>query len=157
MQTLYDFATPERLVGLLIRERAKCCHKNAKKPLPKDRYANGCVNDDESIRLQLSKMMPHRHDWVKPRQNNRSRMADGKVDKKAVNIKALKLTIKRDRKLRNNPTQNTFQPAFNNNGQVSGQTTGSFNTSVFQNTQQMQPTVNEPDKNGVPNYVRKRK
>lgn len=30
-------------------------------------------------------------------------MADGKVDKKAVNIKALKLTIKRDRKLRNNP------------------------------------------------------
>lgn len=57
----------------------------------------------------------------------------------------------------NNPTQSNFQPAFNNNGQVSGQTS-SFNTGAFQNTQQqLQPTVNEPDKNGVPTYVRKRK
>ena len=58
----------------------------------------------------------------------------------------------------NNPTQNNFQPVFNSNGQVSGQSTSSFNTGTFQNTQQqVQPATNEPDKNGVPSYVRRRK
>lgn len=57
----------------------------------------------------------------------------------------------------NNPTQTNYQPSFNSNGQVSGQTTTTFNTSAFQQ-QQTQPAVNnEPDKNGVPSYLRRRK
>lgn len=100
MQSLYDYATPERLTMLLIRERVKCCRKNAKaRPFTKEELEGSDVSDTESVRLQLSRMMPRRYDWVRPDSKDRGRKADGTSDRKAMNAKALKLTIWRDRQL----------------------------------------------------------
>ena len=96
MKTLLEFADEKMLTRLLVKERAKCRKKN------RDSKDHGldkeCALDDLKLAQQLSRMMPPRHTWVKPRR--RKKLANGVSDRSRNAARALWLTIERDRKRR---------------------------------------------------------
>lgn len=111
MESLFEFATPERLTKLLIKERAKCRRrnrseysskkKNEKKSKKKSKKKNrrrlnrDCDIDSLSTRKVLSRIMPPRYTWVRP--SKRIYLKNGAMDTSKNAEKALWLTIKRDR------------------------------------------------------------
>lgn len=94
MKTLLEFATEDVLTSLLIKERAKCRRRNRSDKhhtLSKD-----CDLLELSSRKMLSRIMPPRRLWVRPKK--RKRLDNGAVDTSKNAEKALHLTIKRNRK-----------------------------------------------------------
>lgn len=97
MQTLLEYVTKDNkiLIDLLVKERAKCRKRNHSEThhhLDKDIPVFELTN-----RKQLSRLMPQRRTWVRPKK--RETLPNGAIDRKKNAIKALKLTIKRDRGL----------------------------------------------------------
>ena len=93
--TLLEFSTDKILTDLLVKERAKCRSRNRSEThhrLEKDCQMEGLTN-----RKKLSRMMPPRYTWVRPKK--REKMADNTIDKSKNAEKSLRMTIKRDRKL----------------------------------------------------------
>ena len=91
--TLLEFATDQMLTNLLVKERAKYLARNRSdkhKRLDKD-----CDLFELTPRKMLSRMMPPRRFWVKPRK--RKPLANKSNGKRKIAEKALLLTIKRDR------------------------------------------------------------
>ena len=109
METLYDFATPEKIQALLVKERVKCCKKNRKqndrcrnhndKSHPKPFNYKDHLNestDEMSIRIGIDFLMPPRGSWMRPSKRIRK---DPYYDAKAILIHSLTSTLKRDKKL----------------------------------------------------------
>ena len=109
METLYDFATPEKIQALLVKERVKCCKKNRKqndrcrnhndksRPKPFNYYNHLNESTDEmSIRIGIDFLMPPRGSWMRPSKRIRK---DPDYDAKAILIHSLTSTLKRDKKL----------------------------------------------------------
>lgn len=101
MKTLLEYATDTRLTTLLIKERVKCRRKYVERA---KNHVGSFVEDDGSKVLAkidfLTTIMPCRNRWVRLKNRSKCLMADGKVDKRMMAIKSLKLTIARDRKLK---------------------------------------------------------
>ncbi len=91
-KTLLDFATDEMLFILLAKERAKYRKRNStakNHKLDKDCDINGLTN-----RKKLSRMMPPRSKWVRPKK--RKDLGKGALALRKVTEKSLLLTYKRD-------------------------------------------------------------
>lgn len=91
-KTLLEFATDEMLFNLLAKERAKYRKRNynAKEHvLKRDLDINGLTN-----RIKLSRMMPPRAKWVRPRK--RKYLGKGSLASRRIAEKALSLTYKKD-------------------------------------------------------------
>ena len=96
--TLLEFSTNKILTALLVKERAKCRKRNnseAHHRLDKD-----CPIEELTARKMLSRMMPPRYTWVRPKK--REVLHNEATDKSKNAEKALWLTIQRDRKLQTN-------------------------------------------------------
>ncbi|MBR5117070.1 MAG: hypothetical protein IK100_00320 [Muribaculaceae bacterium] len=96
--TLLEFASEKVITLLLVKERSKCRKHN--KTDKKNRLDQECDIYSLSRRKMLSRMMPPRHTWVRP--SKRSRLPNRAADTSKNTIKALLLTIDRDRKLSKN-------------------------------------------------------
>ena len=96
METLIEYANTTHLTRLLIKERAKYRRRNRNDKhhtLDKD-----CPIEELTNRKMLSRLMPPRYTWVRPRKSKKETLTNGMTDtsrKKAE--KALLQTIKRDR------------------------------------------------------------
>ena len=91
-KTLLEFATDEILFNLLAKERAKYRRRNrdAKKhDLDRNLDFNGLFN-----RIKLSRMMPPRANWVRPRK--RKKLRKGSLASRRIAEKAMNLTYKKD-------------------------------------------------------------
>lgn len=101
MKTLLEYATDTRLTTLLIKERVKCRRKYVERAR---NHVGTYIEDDGTRTLSkadfLTTIMPCRNRWVRLKNRSKCLMADGKVDKRMMAIKSLKLTIERDRKLK---------------------------------------------------------
>jgi len=94
IETLYEFAKKDTLTKLLVKERVKCLRKNRhdnNRVLDKD-----CELESLSNRKMLSRIMPPRFFWVRPKK--RPKQKNGATDNKKLAEKQILLTIKRDRK-----------------------------------------------------------
>ena len=100
LTTLLEFATTNELTKLLIKERAKCRRRNrSDKHHSHDDLNKECDLDDLGNRKKLSRIMPPRRNWVRPKKRKRKTLANGANDTSKNAETALQLTIKRDRKL----------------------------------------------------------
>jgi hypothetical protein len=93
--TLSDFATDEMLFVLLAKERAKYRKRNStakSHKLDKDCDINSLTN-----RQKLSRMMPPRSKWVRPKK--RKDLGKGALALRKLTEKALLLTYRRDKEL----------------------------------------------------------
>ena len=100
LTTLLEFATTKELTKLLIKERAKCRRRNrSDKHHSHDDLNKECDLDELGNRKKLSRIMPPRRNWVRPKKNKRKTLANGANDTCKNAEKALWLTIERDRKL----------------------------------------------------------
>lgn len=91
-KTLLEFATDEILFNLLAKERAKYRRRNrdAKKhDLDRNLDFNGLFN-----RIKLSRMMPPRSKWLRPRK--RKKLRKGSLASRRIAEKAMNLTYKKD-------------------------------------------------------------
>ena len=93
-QTLLEFATDKVLTSLLVKERAKCRRRN-RCDSKNHHLDRDCDIDELSTRKMLSRMMPPRHSWVRP--SKRKPLKNGATDTSKNAMKALTLTIRRDR------------------------------------------------------------
>lgn len=85
MQTLSEYATYDRLLLLIIKERVKHCrrHTSERKPTTDSLY----------------EFLPPRKTWIRPKNRKRFLQRDGRIDLKKQNARAIYLTIKRDQSL----------------------------------------------------------
>ena len=98
--TLLEFATANELTKLLIKERVKCRRRNrSDKHHSHDDLNKECDLDELGNRKKLSRIMPPRHYWVRPKKKKRKTLANGANDTSKNAETALQLTIKRDRNL----------------------------------------------------------
>ncbi|MBO4723160.1 MAG: hypothetical protein J5629_09575 [Muribaculaceae bacterium] len=95
MISLFEFATPEMLTKLLVKERAKCRRRNRSEKKENKKLIRDCDINILSTRKMLSRMMPPRYTWVRP--SKRIRLKNGAMDTSKNAEKALLVTIKRDR------------------------------------------------------------
>jgi len=106
MKTLIEFASDQMLTQLLVRERAKYLHLNKNENC--DRKKNHLSLDEQIKRdkqkeldelpkhKMLSRMMPPRRTWVRPRKRNK--LPNSALNQRRNAEKAMLLTIKRDKK-----------------------------------------------------------
>ena len=94
MQTLLNYASYNTIVGLLAKERVKYLRKNKD-----DRHNTlelDCPIEDLASRRQLSRMMPPRSTWVRPRRRHEN---NDTANRRKNAVKAIIFTIRRDRRL----------------------------------------------------------
>lgn len=97
--TLLEFASNDTLTRLLVKERVKCRRRNRcdkKNHLDRKGNINDLIN-----RKKLSRMMPARRTWMRPKKSKRNqlKLSNDAVDTSKIAEKSLLMTIKRDRKL----------------------------------------------------------
>jgi len=104
-KTLLEFATDDILFNLLAKERAKYRKHNG------DAKKHGLNRDDDFNklfnRIKLSRIMPPRAKWVRPRK--RKNLGKGSLASRRIAEKALNLTYKKD--IRDHKTRN-YQEEF---------------------------------------------
>ena len=94
-KTLVDFATDEMLFILLAKERAKYRKRNS--TAKSHRLDKDCDINELTNRKKLSRMMPPRSKWVRPKK--RKDLGKGALALRKLTEKALLLTYKRDNDL----------------------------------------------------------
>ena len=96
MKTLIEFASDQMLTQLLVKERAKCLHLNKNE---KDHSLNKKTELDKlPTRKMLSRMMPPRDRWVRPKKRNK--LPNSALSHRKNAEKAMLMTIKHDEKQR---------------------------------------------------------
>lgn len=94
MQSLKEFASDKIITQLLIKQRVKCCRRN------RDDQSHSLDLETDihqlGLRRKLSRIMPPRYTWVNP--HRRKKLANGQPDTRRNAEKAIRLTIRRDRK-----------------------------------------------------------
>lgn len=96
MKTLIEFASDQMLTQLLVKERAKCLHLNKNE---KDHGLNKKTELDKlPTHKMLSRMMPPRDRWVRPKKRNN--LPNSALSQRKNAEKAMLLTIKHDEKQR---------------------------------------------------------
>lgn len=108
MRTLYQYASNERIISLIIKERIKCSGKYARRVRSRADKSIGLAQmnhkvDDADENLSkldlLTSMMPSRNSWVRPHSRDKFKCPDGKIDVSKLNAKSIAQAIRRDRKL----------------------------------------------------------
>ena len=93
--TLSDFATDEMLFVLLAKERAKYRKRNS--TAKSHKLDKSCDINSLTNRQKLSRMMPPRSKWVRPKK--RKNLGKGALALRKLTEKALLLTYRRDKEL----------------------------------------------------------
>ena len=107
--TLYEFATPNLIESLLIKERIKCCKHNRRHtqkggtPFQYENYMNEST-DDLVVRTGVDFLMPPRRSWIRRSKEFRSKIYNSNSlhnseIARIILANSLRSTIKRDRKI----------------------------------------------------------
>ena len=111
--TLYEFATPNLIESLLIKERIKCCkhnHRHTQKGGTLFQYENYMneSTDDLVVRTGVDFLMPPRRSWIRRSKEFRSKIYNSNSlhnseIARIILANSLRSTIKRDRKILQSP------------------------------------------------------